>query len=186
MRELTPKQEAFVRAYLETGNACESYRRAYNAGNSAQRTIEKRASELLNNGEVTGRLAALRSEAASKAGLSRAWVLDRLMRNARIALGEEKVSLTFRPRGKEANPIEVTVTQRDANAANKALELLAKTPEVALFTRYNAPTVSDDGPIDKIDLARRLIHLIADATRAGQQAEASETKEESHDRPTQH
>ena len=28
--KLTPKQEAFILAYLETGNASEAYRRAYN------------------------------------------------------------------------------------------------------------------------------------------------------------
>lgn len=29
---LTPKQEAFAQAYVETGNASGAYRRAYNAG----------------------------------------------------------------------------------------------------------------------------------------------------------
>ena len=30
---LTPKQEAFCLAYMETGNASEAYRRAYDADN---------------------------------------------------------------------------------------------------------------------------------------------------------
>lgn len=55
--KLTPKQEAFYRAYLETGNASESYRRAYDASNMKEATINKRASELLQHGEIAGRLA---------------------------------------------------------------------------------------------------------------------------------
>ena len=54
---LTPKQEAFYRAYLETGNASESYRRSYDASNMKEATINKRASELLQHGVIAGRLA---------------------------------------------------------------------------------------------------------------------------------
>ena len=37
--KLTPKQEAFVLAYIETGNASEAYRRAYNAENMSERSF---------------------------------------------------------------------------------------------------------------------------------------------------
>ncbi len=64
---LTPKQEAFARAYVETGNASEAYRRAYNVGsNTKAETINKRASELLTNGEVAGRVAELQAKAAER------------------------------------------------------------------------------------------------------------------------
>jgi phage terminase small subunit len=53
---LTPKQEAFCLAYIETGNASEAYRRSYNAKNMKPETINKRASELLADGEVKGRV----------------------------------------------------------------------------------------------------------------------------------
>ena len=39
--KLTIKQEAFARAYVETGNASEAYRRAYNAENMQQITATK-------------------------------------------------------------------------------------------------------------------------------------------------
>ena len=45
--KLTIKQEAFARAYVETGNASEAYRRAYNAENMKQESIAVRACELL-------------------------------------------------------------------------------------------------------------------------------------------
>ena len=51
---MTPKQEAFARAYVETGNASEAYRRAYDAENMNDNTLKKRASELLQHGDVAG------------------------------------------------------------------------------------------------------------------------------------
>ena len=44
---LTAKQEAFALAYLQTGNASEAYRRAYNAENMKPETVNKRACELM-------------------------------------------------------------------------------------------------------------------------------------------
>lgn len=60
MIELTPKQENFCLAYLETGNASEAYRRAYNASKMKEAVINVKACELLANGKVTVRLAELR------------------------------------------------------------------------------------------------------------------------------
>lgn len=57
---LTPKQENFCLAYLETGNASEAYRRAYDAENMTTDTISRKAKELLDNGKITARLAELR------------------------------------------------------------------------------------------------------------------------------
>lgn len=64
---ITAKQEAFARAYVEAGNASEAYRKAYNVGESTKaETVNKRASELLANGEVTGRVAELQSKASER------------------------------------------------------------------------------------------------------------------------
>ena len=57
---LTPKQEAFAQAYVETGNASEAYRRAYDAENMQPQTIAVKASELLASGKVSVRVAELR------------------------------------------------------------------------------------------------------------------------------
>lgn len=108
--KLTPKQEAFVLAYLETGNATEAYRRAYDASGMAEATINVKACELLKNGKVAGRLQVLRERAAAKVVLTRSWVLEGLMRNAQAAAMKD-----------------------DFTASNKAYELLGKTDEVPLF-----------------------------------------------------
>ena len=164
MKSLTPKQERFVAAYIETGNASEAYRRAYSAAKMSQQAIEVEGSRLLNNPKVTLRLAELRGKVAEQVALDRAWVLERLMRNARIALGEEKISIVVQPKGK-ASTIELKVTARDAAAANKALELLGKTPEVGLFdvdlSKKNAPPADHASNLNRqIDSARRVAWML--------------------------
>lgn len=67
---LTQKQETFCLAYIETGNASEAYRRAYNTGKMKSETITKRASELLADGDVAGRLEDLRAPVREKAQLT--------------------------------------------------------------------------------------------------------------------
>lgn len=67
---LTPKQDNFCLAYLETGNASEAYRRAYDAENMNAQTVYKRASELLDNGEITARLEVLRAPIIAKAQIT--------------------------------------------------------------------------------------------------------------------
>ena len=57
---VTEQQEKFAQAFVETGNASESYRRSYNSGKMAPATINSKASELLDNGAVTARIASLR------------------------------------------------------------------------------------------------------------------------------
>ena len=57
---VTEQQEKFAQAFVETGNASESYRRSYNTSRMAVNTIAKLASEMLDNGAVAGRIASLR------------------------------------------------------------------------------------------------------------------------------
>ena len=58
--KLTPKQEAFAQAYIETGNASEAYRRAYSAGKMKPESVNESASRLLADVKITARLAELR------------------------------------------------------------------------------------------------------------------------------
>lgn len=63
---LTQKQEAFCLAYIETGNASEAYRKAYNATKMKPASVNVKASELLADGKVTVRVAELRGAAAER------------------------------------------------------------------------------------------------------------------------
>lgn len=63
---MTPKQEAFCMAYIETGNASEAYRRTYNATNMKPEVVNVKASELLSKGKVAVRVAELKAEHAER------------------------------------------------------------------------------------------------------------------------
>ena len=63
---LTVKQENFCQAYIETGNASEAYRRAYNAGNMKPETINRNAHALFGNNKIVTRLDELRAGHAER------------------------------------------------------------------------------------------------------------------------
>lgn len=67
---LTPKQENFCLAYLETGNASEAYRRSYDAENMTPESVNRKAKELIDNGKITARLEELRAPVIAKAQLT--------------------------------------------------------------------------------------------------------------------
>lgn len=63
---LTPKQENFCLVYLETGNASEAYRRAYDAESMKPETINRQAKAVLDNRKIAARLEELRRPAIEK------------------------------------------------------------------------------------------------------------------------
>lgn len=65
-KKLTPKQEKFCRVFIETGNQSEAYRQAYNTENMMAETVTKKASELMANGHVKGRVTQLQQQVAKK------------------------------------------------------------------------------------------------------------------------
>jgi hypothetical protein len=74
---------------------------------------------------------ALANQAVEHVALSRAWVLDRLMRHAQVCLGEIPLRLKMR-KARSTDATELETHLPNANAANRALELLGR--EVNLFT----------------------------------------------------
>ena len=68
--KLTGKQENFCLAYLETGCASEAYRRSYDARRMTARTVQNKASLLLQNEKVQAYLEALRQPVRERAQVS--------------------------------------------------------------------------------------------------------------------
>ena len=64
--KLTPKQESFCLAYLETGNASEAYRTSYDASKMKPDTVHRSSKELLDNPKITARLQELRAPIVKK------------------------------------------------------------------------------------------------------------------------
>lgn len=63
---LTPKQEAFARAYVETGNASEAYRQAYAPKKMSDSAIKVEASRLLKHPNVALTLGQIQAAARDR------------------------------------------------------------------------------------------------------------------------
>jgi len=117
--KLTQREEKFARLLIEGKSQSDAYREVYpHAKRWKPESVWSQASRLAV--KVNARVQALSEEAADKAALTRAWVLERLMQNAEICLGKEPEPGTDK-------------TRYDPQAANRALELLGKTEELRLF-----------------------------------------------------
>lgn len=90
MATLTQKQENFCLAYIETGNASDSYRKAYDASDMKPETIWRKANDVLNNGKVAARIKELREPAAKKAQVTLEQHLNDLKRLRDLAEASEK------------------------------------------------------------------------------------------------
>ncbi|HEQ1858609.1 TPA: terminase small subunit [Providencia alcalifaciens] len=75
---LTTKQENFCLAYIETGNASEAYRTAYNASKMKPESINRKAKELLDNGKITARVSELQQDIRTKHDITVMKLLDEL------------------------------------------------------------------------------------------------------------
>lgn len=121
---LTAKQENFCLSYIVTGNASEAYRRSYDAENMADKTINRKAKDLMDNGNIAARIAELRDPVVEKAKITLEQHLNDLRRlrdkaesdgrygqaiQAEVARGRasglyvERTELT----GKDGSPIKV-------------------------------------------------------------------------------
>lgn len=63
---MTPKQEQFARLYVETGNASEAYRQAYNADNMKPETVTNEAYKLLQDPDISAMVDDLKEEARQR------------------------------------------------------------------------------------------------------------------------
>jgi len=90
--KLTAKQEAFCLAYLETGNASEAYRRAYNTKRMKPATVNRKAKELLDHGKIAARLAQLQGEAAKRNEITVDSLISELEEARQLALQEGQPS----------------------------------------------------------------------------------------------
>lgn len=75
---LTAKQEQFCVAYIETGNASEAYRRAYDAEKMKPETVNRNAKALMDNNKIATRLSEIRKPAVTAAQITLESHLQRL------------------------------------------------------------------------------------------------------------
>lgn len=87
--KLTPKQEKFAQVYVETSNASEAYRQAYDASKMKQESIAVNASKLLANTNVTLRVQTIREELAKESQIGLKQLLEELEQARQAALTAE-------------------------------------------------------------------------------------------------
>lgn len=88
---LTPKQENFCLAYLETGNASEAYRRAYDAEKMAPESVNRKAKEVMDNVKISARLEELREPIIARHNVTIDSLIAELEEARKAALSAETV-----------------------------------------------------------------------------------------------
>ena len=122
---LTPKQEAFALAYVETGNASEAYRRAYNAEKMKPASVAVNASKLLADAKVAPRVKELQAKAVERHEIT----VDDLIRE----LEEARTAAS---------------KQEKPQAAAMVAATLGKAKLLGMLTDKTEVTGKDGGPID--------------------------------------
>lgn len=91
--QLTPKQEAFALAYVETANATEAYRRAYDVAENARDSwIYVEAAQLLDHPKIGPRIAELQAIATRLAGYTIKDAADEYELARDLAMAEKNAS----------------------------------------------------------------------------------------------
>lgn len=109
---LTPKQEAFIRVYLETANASEAYRRVYNASKMKDGTIYVAASELLAHPKISIRIAEAQKAAAKRNEIT----VDKIIRELAL-LGFSNMLDYVKPQDDGSAYVDLSKLTRDQAAA---------------------------------------------------------------------
>ena len=133
-KKLTPKQEKFCLAYIETGNASEAYRQAYNAENMKPETINRKAKVELDKGKIRARLEALQAEHRERHDVT----VDGLSGNLEIAM-----KLAF----------------QNKQAAAMVSAIMGRAKLHGLLVDRAELTGKDGGPITVDDVSERLRRL---------------------------
>ena len=89
---LTPKQDKFARCIADGMTQADSYRAAYDASKMKPDTIHKRASELMLDGVVKGRIQELREKLEEKAIWTREMSVKALVQAYNVAQAQNNAS----------------------------------------------------------------------------------------------
>ncbi len=136
---LTIKQEKFCQEYIKCGNASEAYRKSYNASKMKNKTINRKALELLENGMITARINELQKQIEKNSILTARQLQEELTRYILDEKEEECiVVLGCGDGGSEAHKVSKKVQPKDKL---KAIELLCK------LAGYNADKDNIQSPI---------------------------------------
>lgn len=115
---LTKKQEDFCNNYILTGSLSEAYRLSYSCEMMKDSTINRKASELFKNGNITARIKELQNELKSHSDIKKNEILEEL---SAIAFSDIRDYILFNGKRLTFKPFD-KLTNRQA----KAIESIKK------------------------------------------------------------
>ena len=118
---LTIKQENFCNYYVESGNASDAYRRAYDCGKMKDESIVVNASKLLNNTNIALRLSELKSILQEKSDITKELILNELRA---IVFADIRDYVTF-----DGERVKFKAFSELTNEQAKAIESIKQTKE---------------------------------------------------------
>ena len=140
--KLTPKQEAFVSAYLKTGNATKAYKKSYRTANMTGPSINREAIAVLNNPKIASRVEAYRAK---------------MQQNTEISV-ERLTNMTL-----AAYDLAMEPENSQTSAAVKATEFIAKLHGMIIekSERLNVNADLTDILRDRLKAAKTIDHEIS-------------------------
>lgn len=141
---LTPKREKFCQEMAKLGNQYQAYCKAFNTKNMKRETIDNRAYELMQDGEIKARLKELSEETKNK-NIADAQEIQEFL--TRVMRGEEKEEcVTVEGVGdgcSEARIIKKQVTPKDRTKAAETLAKMTGCFDIKIKIE-NPPVIQDD------------------------------------------
>ena len=113
--KLTPKQEKFCQVYIETGNASEAYRQAYNASRTKPEVVAVKASQMLANGKVAVRIDALRALHQKRHEITVDDLVAELEEARKLAFETEKAAAAVQATMGKAKLLGLVVEKQETN-----------------------------------------------------------------------
>jgi len=133
IRSLTIKQENFCNYYVECGNASDAYRRAYSCNKMKDETVNKRSSELLKNGYITGRVNELQSELKKKSDITKEEALKVLADIVRV-----KVTDIISVKGNTVIVADISAIPTTMHAAIQSIKETKHGIEIRFYSKLAA------------------------------------------------
>lgn len=168
---LTIKQENFCNFYVESGNASDAYRRAYDCVKMKDESINRKSFELVNNGKITARVNELKSILQDKSDITKERILTELRA---IVFADIRDYVTF-----DGNSVKFKAFDKLTNEQAKAIESIKQTKdgvELKLYGKnwsiekvckmlgFDAPTKTDLTTNGK-DLITEMTFIIDDTVK---------------------
>ena len=127
---MTPKQEQFARLYVETGNASEAYRQAYNTDNMKPETVTNEAYKLLQDPDISAMVDDLKAEARQRHAVT----VDDLLSE----LEQARAAALAAPTPQSSAAVSATMGKA------KMLGLLVDKAEISTKQEKYTPPLTDD------------------------------------------